>query len=254
MTALFLLTVTWRPTGRSAAEDEAAAETEWRATNPSMLSLYHITVRRSSVFFVFVHAPFCSHLVNATNLCVTRVPEQQHFSAASTLFFWGEGHLERIGLHMKRTNSDANARRRLSYALDWPPDCWIICKIGSAQAAFVIICRTQVWNLLPVQSKRRDAEAMPGLSRVTVPELRRRRGGASSHWLVFSLASCLIAFWLLCLVFFSLPFFPLAPPLFIVCDFPSLSATHPVCRPVVFKLMLLQLPHGIQKLFWIREV
>lgn len=129
----------------------------------------------------------------------------QGHNGVHTIFSGGH-----FGIIMKQLNSDATARRCLSAALDWPPDCWIICRIGSAQAAFVIICRIQVWNLLPVQSKRRDAEAMPGLSRVTVPALRRRRGGASSHRLAFSLASCLIAFWLLLLFFFS-----------ITCDFPQ---------------------------------
>lgn len=33
-------------------------------------------------------------------------------------------------------------------------------------AAFFIVCHLQVWNLLPVQSKRCNAEMMPGLSRI----------------------------------------------------------------------------------------
>lgn len=162
---------------------------------------------------------------------------------------------ERIGLHVKQMNSDANARRRrrLSAALDWPPDCWIICKTGSAQAAFVIICRAQVWNLLPVQSKQRDAEVMPGLSRVTVPALRLSRRGCQ-----FTLTGFFTHVPFDCVLapasrfFFSLSL-SLTPPFSIACDFPSLSVTQPACCPLVFKLTIAQLPHGIQKLFQIRE-
>lgn len=149
-------------------------------------------------------------------------------------------------------NSDANARRRLSSALDWPPDCWIVCKTGSAQAAFVIICRAQVWNLLPVQSKRRDAEVMPGLSRVTVPALRLCRRGCQ-----FTLTGFFTHVPFDCVLapasrFFSLSL-SLTPPFSIACDFPSLSVTQPACCPLVFKLTFAQLPHGIQKLFRIRK-
>lgn len=140
---------------------------------------------------------------------------------------------ERIGLHVNQMNSDANARRRLPSALDWPPDCWIICKTGSAQAAFVIICRAQVWNLLPVQSKRRDAEVMPSLSRVTVPALRLCRRGCQFTLTGFSLTSRLIAFWLRRLVFFSLS---LTHPSF----FHRLRLPLPVCHSTCM------LPTGVQ--------
>lgn len=228
MTLLFLLAVTWRPTGRSAAEDDATAQTERRATIPFVLPLHRITnITRCSaakprlLLSSFLHPSVLTLLMQQT-IGTRFQPGQQKNVAAQgrRAHYFPRGHFGRIRLHTKLTNSDANARRRLSSALDWPPDCWIICKIGSAQAAFVIICRTQVWNLLPVQSKRRDAEAMPGLSRVTVPELRRRRRGASSHRLAFSLAACLIAFWLLRLLF------------------PTPAVSPPACRPLVFKLTL----------------
>lgn len=56
-------------------------------------------------------------------------------------------------------------------------------------ATFFIVCHLQVWNLLPVQSKRCNAEMMPGLSRIMCQCYGSvARDASPTHWLDSRLA------------------------------------------------------------------